>query len=222
MKKKVAILRPEPGASVTEDRAQKLGLETIKMPLFRIEPILWSAPDPGGFDGLLVTSANAVTQAGEPLQALKALPVYAVGPATAKAAEEAGLTVAAVGRQGIASLLRNIDPDLKLLHIVGEDSTDYRLYWQKITPIVVYRSVEIDDIDAKNLEGNVALIYSPRAGKRLAEIATGKNSISIAAISGAAARACGGGWQRVRAVPVPKDAALLALAAKLCDKPDPE
>jgi uroporphyrinogen-III synthase len=41
----------------------------------------------------------------------------------------------------------------------------------------------------------------------------------IAAISPAAAAAVGTGWERVHAAPMPNEAALLALAARLCESP---
>jgi uroporphyrinogen-III synthase len=46
--------------------------------------------------------------------------------------------------------------------------------------------------------------------------------MGIAAISEAAAEAVGKGWRRVAIAETPTDDALLALAAGLCDKPDPE
>jgi uroporphyrinogen-III synthase len=44
----------------------------------------------------------------------------------------------------------------------------------------------------------------------------------IAAISPAAAAACDTGWEAVAAAPEPSDAALLSLAAKLCQSPRPK
>ena len=87
--RRLVILRPEPGASATADAARGMGLDPVRMPLFRIEPIAWDAPEASGFDGLLLTSANAVRQAGDKLQALRGLRVYAVGEATGNAARNA-------------------------------------------------------------------------------------------------------------------------------------
>ena len=72
--RRVIVLRPEPGASETVARARRLGLDAAAIPLFEIEPLEWTAPDPEAFDGLLLTSANAVRHGGEKLQALRALP----------------------------------------------------------------------------------------------------------------------------------------------------
>ena len=70
--------------------------------------------------------------------------------------------------------------------------------------------------------GSVALVHSPRAGRRFAELVGDRGSIAIAAISPAAAEAVGEGWQAVAAAEEPGDDALLALAARLCNNPPPE
>ena len=59
--------------------------------------------------------------AARQLAALRGLPVYAVGEATAEAAREAGFDIAATGDAGVDRLLGSIEPDLKLLHLCGED-----------------------------------------------------------------------------------------------------
>ena len=75
-------------------------------------------------------------------------------------------------------------------------------------------------------EGAVALIHSPCAGRRFAELADAapldRRTIAIAAISAAAADAVGGGWAAVEISERPADDVLLALAARLCNKPPPQ
>jgi uroporphyrinogen-III synthase len=217
--RRLVILRPEPGASATFDKAIALGLDPFKLPLFEIERLDWSPPvSLSEFDGILITSANAVREAGEGLEQLKSLPVFAVGPATAKAAYDAGFKIAKIGRGNVATLLRNIDPDLKLLHLAGEDRIDPRRVWQKITVLPVYRARKVENIDASAVQGAVVLVHSPRGGARLAEVVTDRSRVSIAALSKAVAAACGEGWRDVSAVARPRDSALLALAARLCEK----
>lgn len=216
--RKVVILRPEPGASATFKRAIEAELEAVKVPLFAIEPVEWKAPDPDGFDGLLVTSANAIGHGGQELAKLQALPVHAVGPATAEAASKAGFTVASKGHSGLRSLLSSLDSDLRLLHIGGEERVDPRRVWQRITPIVVYRARPLDPPEPRLLEQAVLLVHSPRAGARLAELDFDRSGSAIAAISGAAAEACGRAWEQVSSLRRPDDSALVALAARLCEK----
>lgn len=216
----VVILRPEPGATATYDKAVEQRLNAVKLPLFEIEPILWSPPDLSAFDGLLVTSANAIRAAGAGLELLKPLPVYAVGPATAEAATEAGFEVAKVGPAQVRGLLNAIDTDLRLLHLAGEERIDPRRAWQTITTLPVYRSRTIDPVDQAPIHASVVLVHSPRAGARLAEIVRDRSSVAVAAMSRAAAEACGEGWQTVSSIARPSDLALLALAARLCEKSD--
>ncbi|MGH6705496.1 MAG: uroporphyrinogen-III synthase, partial [Sphingomicrobium sp.] len=71
------------------------------------------------------------------------------------------------------------------------------------------------------LNGLVAAIHSPRAAARLAELANSRNLTSIAAISSAAADACGPGWERIEVAPRPDDMSLLAVAAMLCHTSTP-
>jgi uroporphyrinogen-III synthase len=196
-----------------------MGLEVVTCPLFRIEPVTWEAPDPAAYDGLLLTSANAVRQGGPQLDTLKDLPVHAVGRATAEAAEAAGFAVATVGSDNVAELLGRLPKHMKLLHLAGEDHGD--TLDREIDRRIVYRSALIEHPVLPTLNGLVAAIHSPRAGTRLAELAMDRERTAIAAISEAAATAAGPGWERVEAAEQPNDSSLLALAAMLCHTSPP-
>lgn len=211
------VLRPEPGASSTVERARALGFDAVAVPLFEIQPIDWEAPGPAEFDGLLLTSANAVRFGGQKLDQLRQLPVYAVGETTAAAAQGAGFNVAATGKEGVARLFDLIAPGLRLLHLCGVDRKEVAGAAHSITPVVAYRAKPIDAPDLSSAAGSVALIHSPRAGRRFTELVEDRSSISIAAISPAAAEAVGGGWKLVASAEHPTDDALLALAARLCN-----
>ena len=224
--RRLFILRPEPGATASAERARELGLEPVVTPLFEVEPVDWDAPEAASFDGLLLTSANAVRHGGEDLGALRGLRTYAVGEATAEAAREAGFDIASTGDAGLERLLGSIEADLKLLHLCGEQRTEAEAR-QQITPIVVYRSRELPiPDDLRELGGQAAAVHSPRAGRRLAEateqLGIDRSTVRLAGISKAAAEATGEGWERCEAAETMDDSALLALAARLCDKPDPE
>ena len=75
---RVVVLRPEPGNADTCAKLRGLGLEPLAMPVFTVVPVAWTPPDFGGFDAVLLTSANAVRHGALP-DTLKALPVIAVG-----------------------------------------------------------------------------------------------------------------------------------------------
>lgn len=219
----LAVLRPEPGASSTVRRAEALGLKAFAIPLFVVEPVVWDVPDPQAFDGLLLTSANAIRHAGSQLAALEPLPVHAVGPATAAVARAGGLRVATVGNAGVEDLLRSLPSGLRLLHLCGKHRRAPPLRGQFVTPLPVYRSANVANAaDLDRLAGAVVLVHSPRAGTRLAELARERRRTVIAAISAAAAEVCGPGWQQVAVAEHPNDDAMLSLAACLCEQPDPE
>ena len=42
--RRVLVLRPEPGASATVERARARGLDAFAVPLFAIEPLDWDVP----------------------------------------------------------------------------------------------------------------------------------------------------------------------------------
>lgn len=205
--------------TASADRARALGLDVLQCPLFRVEPVQWEAPDPARFDALLITSANAIRHGGPPLEKVRALPVQAVGAATAACARKSGFTVTGVGEGNVAELLRALPPDMRLLHLAGE--THRTPDDPRILRRVVYRSMAIAEPQLPPLGQLVIAVHSPRAGARLAALATDRRTTLIAAISEAAADACGGGWARNAVAPRPDDESLLALAASLCHTSSP-
>jgi uroporphyrinogen-III synthase len=220
--KRLVVLRPEPGASATVERARAMGLNAYAMPLFEVEPVAWEVPDPDRFDALLLTSANAVRHGGSGLERLRALPVYAVGEATAGAARAAGFDLARQGDGGVEQLRVLIPPELRLLHLCGEHRTAAPAT-QAITEVPVYRSAATPPPkNLRGVEGQVVAVHSTRAGQRLAELVDEaeikRASIRIAAISDASLAGAGGGWGKCEVAETPDDTALLALAARLCDR----
>lgn len=217
----VIVLRPEPGASATVDRARQRGLDARAIPLFEIHPITWDPPEVGGFDGILLTSANAIRHGGDGLLTLRGLPVYAVGAATAEAARDAGFDVASVGDKGVERLLGSIDAELRLLHLAGSHRTEVANARQAIETKAVYDSRPIEGADLADCRDCVVLIHSPRAGARFAELSEStpldKPTIAIAANAPDAADAVGKGWKTIEAAGEPGDDALLALAERLCN-----
>lgn len=208
--RKLVIVRPQPGADQSAARAAGLGLDVVPLPLFAVEPIEWEVSDPLRFDALVTTSANAFRHGGEGLAALRSLPVHAVGPATAAAAREAGFAVAEVGEGGREEIPL---PDGRLLHLAGADHLPIR---GDVETVAVYASRALAPPAPDAFFDSVVAIHSPRAGRRLAELVADRARTAITAISAKAANACGQGWERVEVANRPNEAALLALAAELC------
>ena len=219
--RRLFILRPEPGASASVERAKALGLDAVALPLFEIEPVEWQSPEAGSYDALLLTSANALLSGGEGLETLRGLPAYAVGEATAEAARESRFDIAGTGNAGVDRLLASIEPGVRLLHLAGEDRHSPRDARQAIAVVTVYRAVEIprpDGID--DIAGQTAAVHSPRAAARLSQLLGDevKSTVRLACISEAAAAAAGKAWKANAIADKPTDEALLALAARLCEK----
>jgi uroporphyrinogen-III synthase len=219
--RKLLLLRPEPGLSVSVERATAMGLDVVSCPLFRVEPVDWVAPNSAGYDALLLTSANAVRYGGTGLEALRHLPVHAVGAATAAAARGAGFHVRSIGSGDLSDLLAGLPTSLKLLWLAGEDRREAQSR-EGIDIRIVYRSCPIEAPVLPSLEGMVVAVHSPRAGSRLAELAGSRAGTAIAAISAAAAEACETGWERIEIAGQPDDSAVLALAAMLCHTMPPQ
>ncbi|MFN3943545.1 MAG: uroporphyrinogen-III synthase [Allosphingosinicella sp.] len=218
---KVLILRPEPGASASAARAEALGLAPIKVPLFTVRPLDWGAPQ--GVDALLLTSANAVRHGGPGLAALRGLPCFAVGEATAAAAREAGFRDVRSGPSDGAALLPIVAAagHRRILHLCGRDHIPLAHDGLTIERRIAYAADAVEALPAPALaalgEGVLVLVHSPRAGALLARLAPFKARNSLAAISAAAADAAGPGWRAVHVAAAPRDDALLELAAKLCN-----
>lgn len=217
------VLRPEPAASVTAERARAMGFHAICHPLFEIQPIAWQAPDPSAFDAMMLTSANTLLHAGPKLDRYAGLPLYAVGETTAAAARDRGFDVVAVGHMGaqeISDIMAGRG-HARIFHPCGQDRRSFDSGPLVVTRTIVYRSVEIGD--AKGLasilpDEAVALLHSPRAGLRLAQLVSMKarQGLHLVAISPNVLEAAGAGWASGGAATQRSDQALLALAATLC------
>ena len=85
----VWITRALPGALATADRLAALGFTPVVEPLIETRPLAATAPDLSPYAALAFTSATGV-RAFAALYAGRALPVFAVGDATAAAARQAG------------------------------------------------------------------------------------------------------------------------------------
>jgi uroporphyrinogen-III synthase len=211
------VLRPEPGASRSADKARTLGLGSVVLPLFVAVAKPWSPLDPATFDALMLTSANAVRHGGAALARYAGLPTYAVGEATALAVRGAGFAQVIAGDADAAALVARIEADghRRVLHLAGADRIDFASTCA-ITAVTVY-AVEDCPVDLPDGDA-VALIHSPRAARRFAAICPARERTDIVAISPAAAAAAGRGWRSVHAVARPDDDAMLELAARLCNR----
>ncbi|OAN58074.1 uroporphyrinogen-III synthase [Sphingomonas sp. TDK1] len=220
MSRPLAVLRPEPGNRITAAAIEGRGRTAIRLPLFETRPLAWAVPDPAGFDALILTSANALRWGGEGLNALRSLPVYAVGEATASAAQRAHFEVAAIGRSGAAALVEAAEARgvRRALHLVGRERTlEVGGIVAEVVPVYASEVLPVTQKDAAALQGCIALVQSARAGMRLAEVVPDRREVILAAVSEAAAVGAGSGWRAVAIAPRPETEALIDTAIALAD-----
>lgn len=196
--------------------------------MFEVSSCAWSLPD-DPIDGILAGSANAFHHGGPDLARLTALPVHAVGEATAEAARAAGFAVATIGQGGLQPLLDSLAGPLRLLRLAGAERVElasplgvelvertvYSLAPQPLDPALT----------AQLATGAVVLLHSAAQARHFAaectRLSVPREAISLAAIGPRVAEAAGAGWARIAAAAQPSDAALLALAHALCQEETP-
>lgn len=225
--KPLLVLRPEPGASATVRAARALGFDTVSAPLFTVAAVAWDAPAPQSVDAILLTSANAARLGGGTLATFRHLPVYAVGKATAAAAQAAGFeTVIAGDADASAAVALAGDSGVRrLLHLAGREHRAVNHPGVMMERRIVYAAEAVSALPAAALAAlgadAVALLHSPRAARLFVDLAgaagLGRSGISLVAISMAARDAAGSGWATALAAERPTDTAMLAVAARLCD-----
>ncbi len=217
MSRVLAVLRPEPGNAATVAAIRALVREAIALPLFRVVPLGWTPPA-GAHDALILTSANAVRHAGAGLAAVAHLPVHAVGAATAAAARAAGLNVVATGaRDGRALLDAAWEGGVRRALLLTARERAVADHPALAYIVAVYAAEPVAGVDPARLAGSVALVHSPRAAARLAELVTARGDIAVAAISANAAAAMGAGWRAVAVAARPDDAGVIAAGCTLAD-----
>lgn len=119
---RVLVTRPEADALRTAKRLKALGYEAVIDPLLKIEAMEFE-PVTGRYDGVIITSTNAIRAAGEKtIAALRSLPLYAVGMQSGEAAFEAGFRDIKTGGDAfaLAALLRkSLTAGARLLYLAG-------------------------------------------------------------------------------------------------------
>jgi uroporphyrinogen-III synthase len=222
------VIRPQPGADATAAAAAALGLTAHVFPLFAIEAVSWEPLDPSEFDALLIGSANAVRHAGPALAKFRDKPVYAVGQATAAAAREAGLTIAALGSGGLEPVLAAVTGHARILRLAGRERVALRPPPGVVmTERVVYASnpLALPGELAKRLRSPaVVLLHSAAAAEHFARecerLALDRANLALVTIGARVTAACGTGWAALATAATPDDAALLAQARQLCQNHD--
>jgi uroporphyrinogen-III synthase len=228
---RVAVLRPEPGAHRTADHLRDMGLDPVVAPLFTIEPVISTPSSNTPPDALMITSANAVRHGAANIRQYPNLPIYAVGPATARALREVTdqpIHLAPEGNGQSLIALAQTHHIHHLLHLCGAEVRPLDPMGLSIDRQIVYRATS-SSAPAHQLSDalitawpdlNLILLHSPRAGALLDQLAMDKGlkrgHITIIAISAATAAAAGTGWNAMKISQQPDDHGMLAVVRQLC------
>ena len=233
----VLVTRAEPGASLTCQRLAALGYHAVNAATAQIAPI-HGAPEWSGAGAVIVTSPNGAGQLTR-LGAPRSLKVFAVGPASAAAAREAGHVDVVTGSGDAAGLLDIMlsapDPG-RIIHVRGRDQA-FDLTGALTTTgrdahsHIAYEARAVDALPAPALKalgpGAIVLIHSPLGAERLLALAEAGRQLSalgsahILAISNAAAgplRHSGAG--RVTVAKRPDEASMLEALKSICPPPE--
>lgn len=227
MKRAIALVRPEPGWSATAAAARARGLEVAGHPLFAAEAVGWRVPADAA-DALLIGSAAAIRLGGPQLSQLAHLPVHAVGEATAAAARAAGFRVERTGAGGLQHLLDAASgTPRRFLRLGGEERVPLIPHArQEVIERAVYRMVP-QAMDAgfaaalRQAAPPLVALHSAAAARHfaaeVARLGIERGRVFVVALAPRIAKDAGLGWAAMHRADAPTDAALLAMAAALCE-----
>ncbi|HEY3694908.1 uroporphyrinogen-III synthase [Phenylobacterium sp.] len=226
---KVWITRAQPGAGATAVRVRALGHEPFVAPLLSVAPQGRGPIDLAGVGALAFTSANGV-RAFAARSPERALCVFAVGEATAKAARATGFAEVLASDGDVADLAERIAVRRRglageVLHPgaaepAGDLTGRLRGLGLAARSLAVYRSepAAFGPEQAAALGGlDLALVHSPKAAAALAEVlaAFPAPRLRVLAISEAAIRPLAGTPLAGKVfAPRPSEAALLNLIGR--------
>jgi uroporphyrinogen-III synthase len=196
-------------------------MSVVAAPLYAIIPVKFNIDLSISYDAILITSSNSIRSSSPVLKRLTHLPLLAVGEASAQAARKAGFDTIITGdADGQALGQKAVELGFRhVLHLVGDPYKPVEVAGLTCDVRTAYRATERPvppELKAALQEPCVILAHSPRAARRLSELAGAKGASSLIALSAQVAKAAGDGWKQVLWPDRPNADAMLALAAPLC------
>ena len=187
---RVIVTRPAGQGDALEAGLRTLGHDVVLCPLVRVEPLADDPIDVGEYDWVLVTSANGARELARRLRGRPSR-IGAIGPATAAALREHGLTADVVARVSTQEgLLEELPrPAGRVLVAAAEGAR--RLLVERLGAdfVPLYRTVELRPVEPPS--GDLALLASSSAARSFAALALDIPAVSIGPQTTAAAREAG-------------------------------
>lgn len=229
---RLLLTRPRADAQETLAELEARGHRVWLEPLLEVQPRDAALPDLAGVQGLVITSRNGLRAYLEACPH-RDLPVYAVGPASAGAARQAGFAqVHSADGDAVklaALIQQQVDPAAgALLHPSGRDvagalGTRLEAAGYDLRRVVLYEAHAaraFSPAASALLRGgtvDAVLLFSPRTAETFARLVRQEGLSAACAglrafcLSPAVAAAAGEGWQAVQTAEAPNQAAMLAL-----------
>ena len=225
----VWVTRTEPGAQATAGRLRAMGFEPLVAPLLEVRALPGGPIDLAGVGALAFTSANGVAAFAD-RSAERALPVFAVGAATAAVAIEAGFAAVISAGGDVAALAPVIAARApftgEVLH-PGPAEPAGDLVGALAALGVPARAMPLYETVASAPDARTiaviprlaaVLLHSPRAARVLAAHLQDHSAPLLAALclsEAVAAPLRASGLASVRPAPAPTEEALLALLGEV-------
>jgi uroporphyrinogen-III synthase len=218
--RRVWITRASPGAESTAARVRALGFEPVIAPLLQSRPVGSGPVDLTGVGAIAFTSANGVTafaaRSGE-----RALPVFAVGAATAAAARAAGFGHVLSSDGDVATLAATLAAHERqirgaVLHpTAAEPAGDLSVSGLPVRRLTVYETAPAPRdgrIEAQIPYLHAALVHSAKAARLLAGVLREHPAprLRLLCLSPAVAAPL---WGEISTAALPNEEALLNLLA---------
>ena len=232
---RVLVTRPEPDARREADALRKRGYEPVLAPLLGIEFLKDVPLDLEGAQAVVITSRNALRALEDHPQrdAVAALPLFAVGEATAWAGRQFGFSEVTIGPgtgAGLPPIIRReVHPEKGPLIHIGAEKVAFDLKGAleedgfELRRFVLYRSHPVEalpgDVVQAMTSGDISrvLLLSPRTARTFARLAQRQGVVTDAkglvcyCLSKAIAEAVAPLGFAVRVPEYPREEDLLAL-----------
>lgn len=197
----ILVTRPAPDNERTAAALRERGYDALLSPMMRFEEIPFHDEDDAAYDGVVVTSANAIRAiADHPSRThLFGLPAFAVGEQTAAAAREAGFVDVASARAGAKALGDLIAKKGKLrkgatlCYLAGADlahdlAADLGARGYTVVTHTTYRMVPVAGFsehvgDAFRADGIEAVLHYSRRSARAYLDAARADGVEVSALS---------------------------------------
>jgi uroporphyrinogen-III synthase len=182
----VLVTRPHPDNETTARALRERGFAVVLAPMLRFEQVPLPDDLEAEFDGVIVTSANALRATEPQAGALLGLPLFAVGDHTAGEARRIGFT-RVISADGDAAKLskrvrRDVGEQARLLYLAGADlsrdlASELGEDGFEVVTRTTYRMVALAGLTAETREAFAAneiqavLHYSQRSARAFLEAA---------------------------------------------------